>query len=151
MNALARHLERLALTIWMGATWTVGYLVAPILFKVLDDRRLAGSLAGEMFDVVHLLGAVCGGLLLTLLFADGIKKAFHNWRLWVLLTMLLLVAAIELYIRPQMELLKGQDMFSNPKLAAEFGKLHGISSVCYLINSLLGLLLVLKGVRKTVS
>ncbi|NOX26610.1 MAG: DUF4149 domain-containing protein, partial [Gammaproteobacteria bacterium] len=41
--------ERILLTLWVGGTWTVGYIVAPVLFKFLEaDRQLAGALAGEM-------------------------------------------------------------------------------------------------------
>ena len=149
LSAFAQPLERLLLTLWMGATWSIGYLVAPVLFQVLDDRKLAGALAGQMFDKVHLLGAICGGLLLLLALSSQGRRVLQSWRVWVLVVMLLLIAAIELYIRPQMLELKAQDMFSNPQLAAEFGKLHGASSVCYLINSLLGLLLVFKGVWTT--
>ena len=141
-------LERVVLTVWMGATWSVGYLVAPVLFMQLDDRRLAGQLAGEMFDLVHLIGFVCGGLLLLLAFQSHGKAAIKAWRVWVLLLMVLMIAVIEFYIRPQMVELKAQDLFSNPQLSAEFARLHGASSVCYLVNSLFGLMLVIGGVRK---
>ena len=145
---LLPSLERVALTIWMGATWSVGYLVAPVLFMQLDDRRLAGQLAGEMFDLVHLIGFVCGALLLLLASQSYGKAVIKAWRAWLLLLMLLLIAVIEFYIRPQMAELKAHDLFSNPQLSAEFAKLHGASSVCYLFNSLLGLVLVIGGVRK---
>ncbi len=131
-------------------TWTVGYLVAPVLFQQLDSRMLAGQLMGEMFGLVHLIGAVCGGLLLLVALHSYGRRFLQAWRVWVLLIMLLLIALIEFYIRPQMVEIKAQGLFSDAQLAAEFGRLHGASSVCYLINSLLGLLLVIKGVRGTV-
>ncbi len=151
MNTIFQHIERLSITIWMGSTWTVGYLVAPVLFSLLDDRKMAGQLAGSMFTLVHMIGAVCGVLLLLMALYSHGRSFVQAWRVWVLLAMMLLMAVIELYIRPQMLELKAQDMFSNPQLAAEFGRLHGASSVCYLINSLLGLLILIKGVRMQVK
>lgn len=147
-GAIAGHFERLLLTVWMGVTWSVGYLVAPVLFQTLDDRKIAGQLAGQMFDLAHIIGALCGVLLLLIAIYSHGRQAMYAWRPWVLVVMLLLIAIIELYIRPQMLELKSQDMFSSPQLAAEFGRLHGASSVCYLINSLLGVLLVIRGVRQ---
>ncbi len=147
MSAASQYLERLLLTVWIGATWTVGYLVAPLLFQLLDDRMLAGQLMGEMFGWVHIIGAVCGGLLLLIAGSHFGRRALYAWQIWVLVVMLLLIAIIELSIRPQMVEMKAQGLFSNAQLAAEFGRLHGISSVCYLVNSLLGLLLIMTGVR----
>lgn len=132
----------------MGATWSVGYLVAPVLFMQLDDRRLAGQLAGELFDLVHLIGFICGVLLLLLAWHSYGRMVLKAWRAWLLVAMVALIALIEFYIRPQMVELKALDLFSDPQLTAEFARLHGMSSVCYLINSLLGLVLILSGVRK---
>jgi hypothetical protein len=36
--------ERILLTLWVGALWVAGFIVAPLLFSELDDRALAGSL-----------------------------------------------------------------------------------------------------------
>ena len=43
-------LFQLVASLWAGAQWTVGYLVAPTLFALLDDRREAGRIAGWLFD-----------------------------------------------------------------------------------------------------
>ncbi|MCF6217771.1 MAG: DUF4149 domain-containing protein [Gammaproteobacteria bacterium] len=147
MNTASQYLERLLLTVWVGATWTVGYLVAPLLFRLLDDRMVAGQLMGEMFGLVHIIGAVCGGLLLLMAWAHFGRRTLYAWQMWVLVVMLLLIAIIELSIRPQMVEMKAQGLYSSAQFAAEFGRLHGISSVCYLVNSLLGLLLIMTGVR----
>ena len=40
------RLRRLALTLWLGGQWMVGWGVAPILFAQLDSQ-LAGALAGR--------------------------------------------------------------------------------------------------------
>ena len=43
MRTLGDTLYAVALTLWIGALWTVGYVVAPTLFSTLSDRALAGT------------------------------------------------------------------------------------------------------------
>ncbi|PKM46167.1 MAG: DUF4149 domain-containing protein [Gammaproteobacteria bacterium HGW-Gammaproteobacteria-1] len=139
--------ERLLLTLWVGALWAIGYLAVPILFAMLDDRMLAGQLAGRMFTLVSFLGLFCGGLLLLgTLFRLG-KGALRNGRAWLLLVMLLLVAVGEFGLQPLMAQLKVQGLIEGSAQAVQFARLHGIASVLYLINSLCGLLLVAAGER----
>ena len=56
MQRLAEHIYSIAITLWVGALWAIGYLAAPTLFRLLEDRPLAGRLAGEMFTYVAWLG-----------------------------------------------------------------------------------------------
>ena len=60
----------LLVTLWAGSLWTVGYLVAPVLFATLPDRTLAGSIAGSLFRAEAWLSLVCGILLLAIFRAD---------------------------------------------------------------------------------
>ena len=55
--------ERILLTLWVGGLWAIGYIAAPTLFAMLDDRKLAGALAGQMFHIISYIGLVCGTLL----------------------------------------------------------------------------------------
>jgi len=136
-----------AITLWVGGLWAVGYLVAPALFYNLDDHMLAGILAGKMFSRIAWVGLVCGSwLLLFRLNRFGgavLKQGFF----WIVLTMLILTVAQEFGIQPIMQQIKDQAM---PKDVMEslfrdrFATWHGISSVVYLIESLLGLALVAK-------
>src|SRR3569623_1849958 len=54
--------ERLLLAVWVGGMLAVGYLAVPVLFHMLDDRVLAGALAGEMFRYMNGVGLVCSAL-----------------------------------------------------------------------------------------
>ena len=65
MNKL-EGMERLLLSLWVGIMVGVGYIATPVLFKVLDDRKMAGGLAGEMFHVVTIIGLIFGGILFLL-------------------------------------------------------------------------------------
>jgi hypothetical protein len=130
--------ERILLTLWVGGLWTVGYMVAPALFANLDDRTLAGSLAGVMFDIVAYVGLACGGLLLLFNQLRAGQRTF-NWRALVLLAMLLLVAVGQFYLAPMIADLRTRGLVDAP----EFARLHGVAAVAYLFTSLLGLVLVI--------
>jgi len=133
--------ERILLTLWVGGLWAIGYIAAPTLFANLNDRQLAGALAGQMFHTISYIGLVCGGLLL----ASVLKRAGLQWRAWVLIIMLVLVATGEFVLQPMMESLKLQGLIEGGEAKKQFGMLHGIASIIYLMESLLGLALVATG------
>lgn len=147
MKRLPDLLAAWALTLWVGGLWAVGYLAAPTLFYSLDDRVLAGMLAGKMFGYIAWVGLACGIWLLVFriarLGAGALKQGFF----WIVLIMLLLSLAQQFGIQPIMQQLKDQAM---PKDVMEslfrdrFAAWHGISSAVYLIQSLLGLAAVAK-------
>lgn len=147
MKRLPDLLAAWALTLWVGGLWAVGYLAAPILFYNLEDRMLAGLLAGKMFTAMAWSGMACAVWLLMFRFArfgaDALKQTFF----WGVLSMLLLTLAGHFGIQPIMAQLKEAAL---PKDVMEslfrdrFATWHGISSVVYLIQSLLGLALVAK-------
>lgn len=137
--------ERILLTVWIGGMWAVGYVVAPTLFTMLEDRALAGSIAGRLFTVMSYLGLVCGGLLLINLFVEHGKTLLHQWRGAVLAGMLLIICIGQFVLQPKMVALR--DAGLSGVNAAAFGRLHGTSSVLFLLNSLGGLALVIFGVR----
>ncbi|VAX13947.1 Putative transmembrane protein [hydrothermal vent metagenome] len=138
--------ERVLLSIWMGGMWAIGYLAVPVLFHSLDDRILAGMLAGKMFTILNFAGLFCAGLLLIGLFYQQGRVALSNWRSWILLAMLLLIVVAEFILQPQMAGLKQNGL--NGESLQQFRWLHGISSSLFLVNSLAGLLLIIRGVYK---
>ncbi len=139
-------IERVLLTLWIGSMWAIGYLAVPVLFRVLDDRILAGMLAGQMFTLLNFLGLLCGALLFTgLVFQQG-RTALSGWRSWLLLGMLLLICVTEFVLQPQMAELKQLGL--EGEHLQQFRMLHGISSILFLLNSLAGLLLIVRGVQK---
>ena len=132
--------ERILLTLWVGGLWAVGYMVAPALFASLDDRALAGSLAGVMFAIVAYVGLLCGGLLLLFNQLRNSRRRF-NWRALVLVAMLLLTAVGQFYLAPLIADLRAQGLADS----VQFGRLHGAAAAGYLLTSLLGLALVIAG------
>jgi len=130
--------ERILLTLWVGGLWAIGYMVAPALFATLDERALAGSLAGVMFSLIARVGLVCGGLLLLFnQLRSGGRRG--NWRALVLLLMLSLIAAGEFVLAPMIAGLREQGLVDS----TQFARLHGLAAIAYLVTSLLGLLLVI--------
>ena len=115
--------ERILLTLWVGGLWTVGYMVAPALFASLDDRALAGTLAGVMFDIVAWVGLGCGVLLLLFNQLANPGRRF-NWRALVLLAMLVLIVAGKFWLAPMIAKLRTQGLVDS----VEFARLHGAAA-----------------------
>ncbi|MEJ2143143.1 MAG: DUF4149 domain-containing protein [Gammaproteobacteria bacterium] len=133
--------ERILLTLWVGGMWTVGYIVAPVLFKTLDDRMLAGNLAGQMFTVMSYIGLFCAVFLIG---GQCLQSfAINNWRLWTLLVMLVIVVIGQFVLQPMMAELKAAGL--SGETAKQFGQLHGVASILFMVNSLAGLALVITG------
>mgnify|MGYP001822435499 FL=1 len=130
--------ERILLTLWVGSLWVAGFVVAPLLFAELDSRAQAGSVAGSLFTLTSYIGLVCGSLLLLV---NGTVFRCINWRLVVIVCMLLLVAVGQFVITPMVADLRVQGLTDTPR----FGQLHGLASVLFIITSVLGLVLVAAG------
>ncbi len=147
LSAIAPGLRVLLVTVWVGSLWTVGYLAAPTLFATLTDRALAGTIAGSLFRVEAWVSVVCGLLLLLILLAD---RGFAKRRDCVVLVVLMLVCLSVGYfgLQPYMAALKETAVANGGVMTdaarARFGMLHGVAAVIYLVESVLGLVLVLK-------
>ena len=87
---MAYRLSLIIITLWAGALWTTG-ISAYVLFDSLQDKQLAGMLAGKLFNVVSYIGLGSAFyLLIQRLLQYGtaaLKQAFF----WAVLMMLLLV------------------------------------------------------------
>ncbi|MHB1678338.1 MAG: DUF4149 domain-containing protein [Sulfuriferula sp.] len=147
MSKFPDVLAKIAVTAWVGGLWAIGYIAAPVLFWRLTDKQLAGSLAGSMFTIMAWVGIACGFYLLVYRLAEYGSRALKQAFFWAALVMLLFTLGTHFGIRPIMESLKEQAM---PKAVMQsvfsdrFARWHGISSVVYLIESLLGLVLLFK-------
>lgn len=151
MKNLPRHLALLAATAWVGGLWIVGYLAVPILFHAQPDRQLAGMLAGQMFETLGYLGIACGIYLLAWRCALSGRAALREAPFRIAAAMLLLTLLSQFGIQPLMAELKEQALpleVSQSAYAGEFRMWHGISSIAYLLQSLLGALLVIRTAGK---
>ncbi len=145
MRRFSEALYGIAIALWVGGLWAIGYLAAPTLFAELADRMLAGRLAGAMFEWIAWTGFVCGAYLLIFLATRQGWRMFRSLPFWLVVAMLALTAAGHFGIQPLMAQLKidaGPRDLIESALKDRFAVWHGIASVVYLVESLLGLLLV---------
>lgn len=150
MKNMSQHLATLLTTAWVGGLWAIGYLAVPVLFFAQPDRQLAGLLAGQMFALVGYLGMVCGVYLLIQRISVSGRESFRLPLFWVVATMLLITLVIQCGIQPIMTDLKAQALpldVMHSAFADRFKMLHRISGTIYLIQSLLGVFLVIKTPR----
>jgi hypothetical protein len=131
---IARFLQVL-LAAWAGSLWTICLIVAPSLFAFMQDRHLAGDLAGRFFRIESWLGLVLGGAVLILL-SRGIE-ALRNTTNYALATVTIAApVSNEIVLRPLMDDARAAD---NMKL---FGILHGAAALLFGFACVTALLLV---------
>lgn len=144
---MADNFALLLVTAWVGGLWAIGYLAAPALFSTLDDKQMAGMLAGKMFAWVAYFGMFAAFYLLIHRLAQYGTHALKQVFFWVAFAMLLLTLAGHFGIQPILAQLKAQagavDVMQS-MFADRFRTWHGVASIGYLIESLLGVVLVLK-------
>ena len=133
------------LFLWIGSLLTLGAIAAPVLFSALDDKPLAGMLASRMFNVGAWVGIVAGVyLLLYRLIRDG-AVAYKSVFFWLVLIMWLLTVAGHFGIQPILQNLKNQAMplaVMQSVFADRFSQWHGISRILWIIQAVLGVILV---------
>ena len=145
MKSFTAGMYAIALTLWVGGQWAVGYIVAPALFYTLTDRALAGALAGKLFTLVAYVGIACAIYVLLFRLVRFGGACFRHAIFWLAALMLALTLVGEFGVQPVLAGLKDQAL---PKEVMEsvlrdrFVAWHGVASVLYLIQSALGLLLV---------
>lgn len=147
MNKKFPALSTIAITAWVGGLWSIGYLAVPVLFHAQPDKQLAGLLAGEMFNALGYVGLVCSVVLLLHKFCCTQERFWQEKNVWIIVTMLVFSLFIQFGLSPVMANLKAQALpldVMHSQFADRFKMLHGISSILYLLESLLGLYLVTK-------
>lgn len=145
MKNPGQSLQQIAITLWVGGLWVTGYMAAPVLFTALPSKMLAGFLAGKMFAMIAYIGMACGIYLLVYAIQKDGGRAFRERYFWAVLLMLILTFAGHFGIQPVIQHLKDEaagdvmkSVFRN-----RFEAWHGIASILYLLQSLLGLFVVL--------
>jgi len=143
---MANKLTLIIITLWVGALWATG-LSAYVLFDTLQDKQLAGSLAGKLFTIVSYIGMASAFYLLIQRLLESGTGAMKQSYFWAVLGMLLLVLAGHFGIQPLLAQLKTNalpDDVMHSVFASRFSAWHGVASVAYLVECLLGFVLVLK-------
>ncbi|MBI3044459.1 MAG: DUF4149 domain-containing protein [Betaproteobacteria bacterium] len=145
MRSVAEALQSICVTLWVGGMWAIGFVVAPQLFARLGDRVIAGALAGRLLTIVAWLGIACAVYLIAYRAARFGAACLKQGFFWMTAMMLLLVLAGELGVHAIMEGLRAQAL---PREVMEsvfrdrFMTWHGVASGLYVIQSVLGFVLV---------
>ena len=145
MRKLSEALYLVVLTLWVGGLWAIGYLVAPVLFASLGDRQLAGVVAGKLFALIGWIGLGGAAYLLGFLLVRWRMAVFTRAVFWLVVVMALLAAVSLFGVQPLMAQLKADALprdVMESVLRDRFVTWHGVSSILYLLQSLLGLWLV---------
>lgn len=145
MRRFSEALYLITLTLWVGGLWAIGYLVAPVLFATLADRQLAGMLAGKLFALIGWVGLASAAYLLLFMLIRLGRSALKRGVFWLLVAMLVLTVFSQFGIQPMLAQLKADALpreVMESVLRDRFATWHGVSSILYLVQSVLGLLLV---------
>ena len=150
----------LVATLWAGTLWGIGYLAAPTLFATLGDRVLAGTIAASLFNNQAWVSIACAIVMLLLLWAtkpgtegifagSAVNMAVKGRRTAMIIVLVMLACTLVSHfgLQPMMAALRagaGPGGVMESAAKNEFGILHGISSVIYLVQSLLAAWLVVK-------
>jgi hypothetical protein len=115
----------IVLAFWAGSLWSTCGVVAPTLFALLDDRSLAGRLAGRFFDLATLTGVICAVMLLAPTLGRYVMPGRYT-RALVLITAGL-PALSKLALSPLLEQARAAGNM------ARFGALHGASAGLFML------------------
>ncbi len=145
MRTVTEALYRILVVVWVGGLLAIGYLAAPVLFASLNDRTLAGEVAGKLFALIGWVGLAAGSYLSLFLIGRWRAAVFKRAVFWLVLLMLGMTAAQLFGIQPLMAQLKLDALpreVMESVLRDRFATWHGVASILYLVESLLGLWLV---------
>lgn len=145
MRTVTEALYRIFVVVWVGGLLAIGYLAAPVLFASLNDRTLAGEVAGKLFALIGWAGLAAGSYLSLFLIGRWRAAVFKRAVFWLVLLMLGMTAAQLFGIQPLMAQLKLDALpreVMESVLRDRFATWHGVASILYLMESLLGLWLV---------
>jgi hypothetical protein len=148
-------LRLVLIAFWCGMTWTVGYVVAPTLFQVLDNRALAGNIAGTLFHFQAIASLLLSGVVIWLSrLAPGPRdsdvRPLHRQRDVGLVAAMALMSVVGYYaLQPLMHLARHAMAEDDVAAQARFAALHAASALMYLAQSLLGLWLLVRQVPRS--
>ena len=120
--------------LWLGAHMFVGYVVAPVLFRYAEegmfDKRVAGDMAGDLFEMVTYFGLFVGMVWYVLLRQQRLPSRLMGSIVALLALGQFLVTPVIVAIKQQ------QNHWLLDLVGGSFGVWHGTSSMLYLLVSM---------------
>ena len=123
-------------SIWVGSIIFFSAIIAPTVFKVLDEKS-AGLFLRAFFPKYYIFGLIIGGLCLMLIFLLNI--ALNTMLLALLLVMMALTVTSKLMI-PVIN--AARDM--GEEGVSRFKKLHTMSVMLNVLTLIIGLIFIIK-------
>jgi vacuolar-type H+-ATPase subunit I/STV1 len=131
--------------LWAGAIWAVSYLAAPSAFAVLDSTR-AGDVVGVMLSRLGWLAIVAAGLLtIVVQRSSDLDAGGRRARVRRVGAMLVCSLLVQFGLQPWMASIREAAGPAGVRASNQWGTfaaLHGVSQVLYLLESILGAILV---------
>jgi hypothetical protein len=126
--------------LWAGSLWTIGFVVAPALFRMLE-RRQAGDVAGQLFMIEAWIGVACAVALVATR-----DRAQESQRAVIALVLAMLACIVVGYfgVQPIMSSLRAQPPGADAAWWQSFGLWHAVSTAFYAVESVLALVLVVR-------
>jgi len=116
--SIVRCVFRLLLVLWAGSLWSLAVWVAPTLFRLQEDRHLAGVLAARLFSIETYVGLGAAAFALLLPEREKFKWGFVAAGL---------LAVNEWALKPVMEMART----GGAVLHLSFGAWHGVAGAIY--------------------
>ena len=142
------RLRLLVAALWAGSLWTVGYLVAPTLSNALADRKQFGNIAAGIFRNEAWLTIACAvAMFVLVMLATDIDAKRKRTLNFIVGGMLACTVLGYFGMQPVMAMLReaaGTQGVMDSDLRMKFGIVHGVAALFYLLQSVLGVSLVLK-------
>lgn len=126
------NLQRFAATltaVWAGIMIGVGYVFAPVLFKMMaTDKQFAGEIAGEAFTVIAYISLVFGVILMAIIRRENTRAALTtpSAALHLILVAVSLAIINHFIITPELVLAK-----TGVNTQLSFATLHAMSNIVY--------------------
>ena len=133
MLTFLQTVEFLALGLWLGSDVFLSFVVAPGAFRVLASRDSAGAIVGHSLWWMHMIGVVCGVVLLAArLVRTSSPTSLVKPAALCVMAMVVLTVVSQHAVTPRMAELRVkmgsiEATREGSPLLAEFGKWHRVS------------------------
>jgi len=130
MSTVLRTIEFLGLSLWLGSDVFLSFVVAPGAFSLLASRDQAGAMVGFALGRMHLIGVVCGIIILlarllrTRTFASILAPAALCVVLMIALTVVSQQAVSPKMVALRTQMGSIQATAADSPLRVEFDRLH---------------------------
>ena len=140
-DKMMNRLCALLTSLWLGMQVMAGYVAAPILFERLGKQE-AGNIAGVLFSINNYFGLLAWTMAWLAVRSSQNRSLNNNGKAApkFIILLLLLTASNQFLISPVIAAHKtGTANWLLSLLGGSFGMWHGISSIIYLVCSVLSL------------